>query len=1251
MSNDITIKRQIVTEKKVTSSKDVPRIWNVNPSYKDTNLTYMFMRIGILATLIIFFISMVYLSTHSFSIAIGVGSTMLSMFLLTFCHKTSSLFSLFQRTRQVNPFEDILFFMEHEQGSTIYLTHTKDQKHTALKIFKIEVIPENVQANLNSFIKALSEYKNLIQFSYQIIQTPRIRNDTPLEESPILTSIYFCIYHACTGSLKPLRFRKLKERLQKLEGVLRSNFVGNFHHYQIKLLSGINLINALRTYFFRATPATASSSDEFYQGRPVLTLPLLMKASVIFIIALVSFILLSSFNIAPLINLTITIGLIILVISFWWRELLFLISRRTLLKSQTILPINPFFDTRFFTFQGISDTFFAYIDGRILLGIKMYNLVYAFPPSYCRLDKFIQGIMNQKISFGYTCMGTPISYETFYKKGLDYLNEKTRYSILGSNWRLETKLDEINWMAMRSGIWKTILTISTSEFELIDDLSRENILNLEDRLALKSQILYNTFNINFFNYKLIQLQRAPLRSGLMCELLKTPLVSVHGSRLNYLLFQGKALVYLTEIVSELKKGITTRIASEFNTPLQLNNSITLGHTVNTEMLEEEMPFGFTKDQINNIIITNGTVGYRDLTAMKLVAELVDHDIPSLIFDFKGTWSRLIHYFEGTQFVNDFLYFKLGSAFSLDPLTSDMDYDKDNMDFLNYMFDAYALAFKKNERVIDIMRSTILNNPNMDMTSLNLKLINQNTWEKTPGSDVLLSLFGDFTQQDEQYLHISPQKSADAITFQHFINNKKTVIIDLSISNDYTKQIFLVFLILSKIIHYITSGDTKMFTPKILVIPHSDLFFESYWLDKYSDYGKINKFLDPLIEHGFGLVLMANQAHYLHHNLYTYFNNIITFRATDKRDIAALSSLMSLQELEGTGYYSRSRNQTYQIRYLMIMQENEAIVKRSDVYQAFPVHIDWEDIKSCELLREDEIVAYMAKQGFNLKDTEQKILDEIKRNLFQKDLGIYEGFTPEVKQFLASMCTVDQVGALYEKKLKKELKAILYPKASKLFKDKMDVKNCRDDIFTILVRHGYLVENHPKTAGGSESIRTSYSVGRQYQKALEDEFASNQPYTVETIDQELNIPFEYPEEVKELSRMFIIQSHNLKKAISREFSNFFFELVTAHGYMTKERYQDALKIERDLIGRFLTEICKHYNNVDQVSPSELYSFIELITQEPTFGFTFDDLKGHIDKFHRINFQIITYEQIAHELYEDISTFFEKIQTYILNEEEV
>ncbi|KKK60517.1 hypothetical protein LCGC14_3023570, partial [marine sediment metagenome] len=361
------------------------------------------------------------------------------------------------------------------------------------------------------------------------------------------------------------------------------------------------------------------------------------------------------------------------------------------------------------------------------------------------------------------------------------------------------------------------------------------------------------------------------------------------------------------------------------TPLHLENNIIMGNTINTEVYEEEMPFGFTMEQVQSILATNGTDSHRELFMMRLVSELVIKDLPTLIFDYNGTWSKLITHFKGSQFEDKFLYFKLGSAFRLDLIRSDLSYDKDNIDFLGYMFDAYALAFKKDRRIVEDMRNTIQQNPDMDMVSLKVKLINQNKWDKLPGSDSLLSLFRDFTQQDEQYLHLGTSELSDDITFQDFISDNNTVIIDLSICNDMVKKTFITFLILSKIIHYLNNPHNQDYCNKFIAIPYVDLFFDNNFIDRKSDYGKINKFLDPLKEKGFGFIFSANQAHYLHKNLVNYFENFVAFNTRDKRDIAALSSFMNIQELKGAGYYSRARNQTYQIPYIKNLKNNEAVV--------------------------------------------------------------------------------------------------------------------------------------------------------------------------------------------------------------------------------------------------------------------------------------------------------------------------------------
>ncbi|MHA2131220.1 MAG: hypothetical protein ACW99L_14740, partial [Promethearchaeota archaeon] len=1076
-------KKIILQQKK--SSKDAAKIWTVNPSYKHVNSLVVNSRIVMMTIIFLLFVCTTYLLYSNFFLSLGIGTVILISFIVVF-HDQFYIFqnqrpTLFRKSGEIRPFRDIIFFFEQNSPYTLFLSNRKDSVNTGIQIFRIDVIPENVHASTNLFIKALSEYKNMVNFTYQVIQNPLVQETSKkVLMTSRSTSIYFCVYFAEKGILSNSKFKRLKDRLQFFSNSLQNNFVGNFHHFKITHLQGIELIQAIRSWVINIPISSKGGFDTKLNFR--LNPWFLLKVFIVFAIIVYGNILLFELGISFLFNLSVTISLLIALVYLWWRKLLSIPLKRKISNNLRFRIMDPFKDTKFFQYHGFSDSLFAYVDNKLLVGMKIFNLTIAFPPLYCRPDKFIQTIMNRKISFSYTCINTPIPYSVFYKEGLKYLTQKAEGNLLKSQWRVRTQIDGIKWLAKRSGMWKTFLTISAHEFDIVDEITYSAIHIIEERLEQKAQALNNAFNEYFFNYELNRLCKKKLVSGVQCEILKHTNFSTSGTHLNYLLFQGKSIVFLTQIVDELKKGITTRIASEFNTPLQLKNFITLGHTINTEVLDKEIPFGFTRDQINNVLVVNGTPYSREMLAMKMVKELIENNIPSLIFDFKGTWSKLINSYKGTRYENEFLYFKLGSAFSLDPLKSDIPYDKDNVDFLNYMFDVYAMAFKRNQGTIDLMRNTILRNPEMDATSLNLHLINQNPWEKSPISDTLLALFGDFTQQDLTYINITSSDHSEVITFQKFIQDNKTVIIDLSVANDYTKQSFLTFLILSKIIHYLASDEEKEYQNKTIVIPHIDIFFEGIFIDRNVDYGKINKFLDPLIENGFGFLFLANQAHYIHHNLYNFFDNIVTFKTKDKRDIAALNSIMNLQELHGTGYYSSTRDNTYQISYLISLKEDEAVVKRSDIYQSFPVQFEWKNLVALKTMSDAEIFEYMEDQGYNLRDIEQNLIKQVKKTLFEKDLGAYSSFTEEIKQFLESMRTVDQIGNLYENKVKKELKLILYPKASKYYKTKTEMKKCRDEIFTILKKHGYLVENHPKTAGGSESVRTSYSVGPKYQKA-------------------------------------------------------------------------------------------------------------------------------------------------------------------------
>ena len=270
-----------------------------------------------------------------------------------------------------------------------------------------------------------------------------------------------------------------------------------------------------------------------------------------------------------------------------------------------------------------------------------------------------------------------------------------------------------------------------------------------------------------------------------------------------------------------------------------------------------------------------------------------------------------------------------------------------------MYDAFGLALRRDERIVDIFKQTIQRNPEMDLSSIQMALKNQSEWEKTPISELLLSVFADFTPNE---LTSFQTIQKDGITVSNFVSNNKTIIIDLSAFRELRKKLFVTFVILSKLIHHITYQEN--FRPKFVYVPYIDVFFDSHFLDMRKTYDKIDIFLRPLVQKGFGLIFSVHQIHNLHTNALLYFNNYIALKTTDKRDIGILKNELNLQELEGQGYYSKSRKHAYQILYLKNLRNKIILTRRDDIDQPFPVLIDWKQIAQCPILPYEEIIKFM-----------------------------------------------------------------------------------------------------------------------------------------------------------------------------------------------------------------------------------------------------------------------------------------------------
>jgi len=1186
-------------------------IWDRIPSYKDINVSFGLIRIIALFGIEMFMLLLLYFLIDHLLLALISTSLVMLSFLVIFKDNFFLADSISSKgLRRIDFFHNFAIWKTIDDEFSLYISNKKDLRHTGIRIFKITVIPENVRPNINHFVKSL--YNARVPFTYQLVQNPFFHGKS--ETTKI--EIYFTLSYYATGFLTKRKTQLIREALEEFSHTFKSICIANFPHFKFNLLFGKDLLKAIQTLILGVDmEITSGKSAPLKRSTEVF-----MKAFIVLVVIFQIDILLALLQWHIGWILLSNVVFLIIVFALFWREALYYLSQGIALGG--VKEEIPYFhNLRFYRTRTLKDYLFLYLNDKFLLGSLIFNVKYLIPPQYssddyfiAKPEKFFRSIVNRQIPFTYTLINSPLSQFQFEKQGFDYLERFCRKMYLKN----ETEEEREHWAQMRGGLWHTSQIMSVHELCHASSISMKNFEDLALKLNSKIKEFYNLFRSNFPNYHLERLSSRKSIPGMIATMLKTKFFRHSGTHLDYSLVQGKTLTNLSEIAPEFKKGIETRIAAEFNSPLMIDNFITIGNTMNTEIVDKEVPAGFTLEQSKNLLLTNGSFQDRESSLMIIAAELVKRGIPSVIFDYSGNFSKLLTYFEGTQYEDSFLHFTLGRSFRINLLKSDMIFDKRKEKYRNLIGDIWAMAFKLKKKATETFRTYIKDysleddDKEIDLSAMALDIQTQKNWEKSPYADSIVSLFKDFS---EEIIYTSEESTleGDKIYANHFIQDQDTIIVDLSLLKDLEQKVFIAFIMLAKIIHYVKKFDT--FQEKIFFIPNIDILFDNWYLE-HSDhlgYGQINKILEPLIQNKFGFVASTNEIRFLHPNTMNYFKNIVSFRATDSRDISALKNYLNLQELHGVGYYSNKRNDSYQIDFLLNLKKGEALVRRDDYNQPFPILInnEWNTINQMDY---HLIVEYMLRKGYDLQKNENRILSDADTTLFERHFQNYIIFLNEIIKFLETMGKLGKVGNLYKTKLREELLKMIYPKAKDKFKNStVKIREVRDNIFNILLKYNYIVEDHPRRASGSQSIRTSYSVGPQLKESLKDYYTTKDEVPIEAsmevVEQESDEDYILEEIFSENDGIGINDNDNNKKYRKEEFESVFMNLIVCDYFydlsqinlaLKKSNFKDALILEKDCLMNVLGKFFFHFHpeEKNQITSTQAIEFLLNVVDFPT-----------------------------------------------------
>ncbi|MFX1553137.1 MAG: hypothetical protein ACFFBV_04355, partial [Promethearchaeota archaeon] len=424
-------KRKVYIEE--TDEKEYLKIWDVNPSFKDIHRNLSLVKTISLLVLAFFIIISYYLLSGLLISSIFLGVVCVGVFIIIFNDEIYLLRYFipftFRSKLKFNPFEDLVFWFEEDNPSTLYISNRKDLIHIALQIFQVDIIPENVSSAVHKFVRTLNTKDKRLSFSYQIVQKPIIplfkeqrSRDTMLKSLQSRgASIYFTVFNLEKGILSEHKIDRLKYNIKKDSNDLKSNLVSNFHHFRATLLSDTALLNAIRAIFTIHDISLDIKSDkkEALKGNNYHTIAKLGFCTLLILYIDVALFFLGIFILYILI---VNLGVIISLIFIWWRSILFQLTKAKLLRHDNVITVNPFKNIDFYRIKKHPYSLFLHIDNQLLIGMKIINLRYVYQAPYCSLSKFIESLNNHKVHFSYTLKNRPLYPYEFYDHGLDFLN-------------------------------------------------------------------------------------------------------------------------------------------------------------------------------------------------------------------------------------------------------------------------------------------------------------------------------------------------------------------------------------------------------------------------------------------------------------------------------------------------------------------------------------------------------------------------------------------------------------------------------------------------------------------------------------------------------------------------------------------------------------------------------------------------------------------------------------------------------------
>jgi len=518
--------------------------------------------------------------------------------------------------------------------------------------------------------------------------------------------------------------------------------------------------------------------------------------------------------------------------------------------------------------------------------------------------------------------------------------------------------------------------------------------------------------------------------------------------------------------------------------------------------------GLEIDQLyRGISVAGESESLIDLWNMAIILAGIKIGLPYLVFDFRGTYSSLLHGIKDQPTKEKLRLYKIGKNYSMDLFQSENP-KKDNEDaYLSALCDCFEIAYCLSGTETTIMKKLMLKlaqstaiNEQIDLAKIHGTLYTLGSNFSRDNLEAISTIF-DRLNTDKN-IYAFRVNNSGAFKFSDVIFGANTIILDFS-DLELHEKILASLVFMAKMNHYAkayrtpdlsklgdgTIGDTGLseadMVKHIVVMNEPVELLAKPFSPRINPIGKFSEMAITLKQLGFGIMLKCRNSGKVADRINDITPNHLSLRTANNEDIHAVYTLLGLDEFHNGESDSKFRKSSYQKDYLQKQGSYSAVLKRDDYAYPFPIELNISPIMKLKRASEEMMLNHMESLGYNPNAAEASLLKNATKTKLEKDFAKFSILIPKIITFFDEVNVSTDISGLSRKKCLIILKNHVHDTLMSFYGNDALARQLRVEIIDICIQHDYLEQSYDSGFDKSANVTPVYRLSIKAHTAMEE----------------------------------------------------------------------------------------------------------------------------------------------------------------------